>query len=73
MKKIPKNQNQRSFYFNEYNKNINIEKKIGNLSIAQDRIYLLFFVFFCLIFIFATKIFFVSIKSYDQKGYLSHI
>ena len=70
MKKIPKNQNQRSFYFNEYNQNIFNEKKNNNLNINQDRVYVLFFIFFCLIFIFAIKIFFVSLKTYDSENYL---
>ena len=69
MKKINKEQKQRSFYFNEYNqKNLN-EKKDGLINIDQDRIYLLFFVFFCLIFIFSTKIFFISIKNFEPKTY----
>ena len=70
MKKIQKNQNQRSFYFNEYNQNIFYEKKNNNLNINQDRVYVLFFIFFCLIFIFAIKIFFVSLKTYDTENYL---
>ena len=41
MKKINKEQKQRSFYFNEYNqKNLN-EKKDGLINIDQDRIYLI--------------------------------
>ena len=48
-----KKKNQRSFYFNEYNQKFNSEKNDG-ANISQDRIYLLFFIFFCLIFIFAT-------------------
>ena len=70
MKKISKNQNQKSFYFNEYNQNIFNEKKNNNLNINQDRVYVLFFIFFCLIFIFAIKIFFVSLKTYDTENYL---
>ncbi len=70
MKKIKKNHNQRSFYFNEYNQNIFNKKKNNNLNINQDRVYILFFIFFCLIFIFAIKIFFVSLKTYDSENYL---
>ncbi len=66
-----KKRNQRSFYFNEYNQKFNSEKNDG-ANISQDRIYLLFFIFFCLIFIFATKIIFVSIKSYEPKNYLKN-
>ncbi len=67
-----KKRNQRSFYFNEYNQKFNSEKKNDGVNISQDRIYLLFFIFFCLIFIFATKILFVSIKSYEPKNYLKN-
>ena len=67
-----KYRNQRSFYFNEYNQNLNSKKKKDGVNINQDRIYLLFFIFFCLVFIFATKIFFVSIKSYESKNYLKN-
>ena len=70
MKKITKNQNQRSFYFNEYTQNTFNEKKNNNLNINQDRVYVLFFIFFCLIFIFAIKIFFVSLKTYDSENFL---
>ena len=69
MKKIKnKQKNQRSFYFNEYNQNLTTEKKSGVLNISHDRIYLLFFIFLCLVFIFATKIFFISLKNYDPKS-----
>ena len=69
MKKTKNKQNnQRSFYFNEYNQNLITEKKSGVLNISHDRIYSLFFIFLCLIFIFATKIFFISLKSYDPKN-----
>ena len=67
-----KYRNQRSFYFNEYNQDLNSKKKKDGVNINQDRIYLLFFIFFCLVFIFATKILFVSIKSYESKNYLKN-
>ena len=70
MKKIKKNQNQRSFYFNEYNQNSFNKKKNNIVNINQDRVYVLFFIFFCLICIFAVKIFFVSLKNYDSENYL---
>ena len=73
MKKTKNKQNnQRSFYFNEYNQNLITEKKSGVLNITHDRIYSLFFIFLCLIFIFATKIFFISLKSYDSKSQLKN-
>ena len=60
-----KNQNKKSFYFEEYQHSLktNLEKK---LNISDDRIYLLFFVFFTLIFIFAIKILLISFQ--DSKG-----
>ncbi len=67
-----KDKNQRSFYFNEYNQKLIYKKKNGTHDISHDRVYLLFFVFFCLVFIFAIKIFFVSIKSHDPKNYLKN-
>ena len=62
--------NQKSFYFQDYNHHIVNEVKNGKLAINQDRVYLLFFVFFCLIFIFAAKIFFISLKDLDSKNYV---
>ena len=55
----------KSFYFEEYqqtSKN-NFEEKF---IVSQDRTYLLFFIFFCLIFIFAIKM--ISISLQDPKG-----
>ena len=71
-KKNSNKKNQRSFYFNEYKQDTLKKKITGTHEIDQDRIYLLFFVFFCLIFIFATKIFFISLKNYDPKHYLKN-
>ena len=71
MKKTKNKQNnQRSFYFNEYNQNILYKKKNDTLYINQDRLYVLFFIFFCLIFLFSIKIFFVSLKTYDSENFL---
>ncbi len=60
IKKIKK-----SFYFEEYKQfsQNNISKKF---NINNDRIYLLFFIFFTLIFIFAVKIIMISLQ--DSKG-----
>ncbi len=71
MRKIQKknknlNSNQTSFYFNDYfetNKNSKSSKK-NNLF--QDRIYLLFFLFFSLIFIFSIRIIHVSLNQYEN-------
>ena len=56
-----KNINQRSFYFEDYletNKKNHASKKSNNF---QDRIYLLFFFFFSLVFIFSIKIVHISL------------
>ena len=61
--KKDKNKNQQSFYFEDYleiNKKNKILKKSNNF---QDRIYLLFFFFFSLIFIFSIKITHISINN----------
>ena len=67
MKKSDKNN--KSFYFEEYiqsdDKNLN-QKKI---KINQDRVYLLFFIFFSLISIFAIKIIFISIQIPTNNSY----
>ena len=60
-----KNINQTSFYFEDYletNKKNQVLKKTNNF---QDRIYLLFFFFFSLIFIFAIKITHISLNKND--------
>ena len=66
MKKKQKNKNfnlnQTSFYFEDYLETNQKNKKIQNSKISQDRVYLLFFLFFSLIVIFAIKITFISLK-----------
>jgi len=57
------NINQTSFYFEDYLETNQKNKKIKNSNISQDRIYLLFFLFFSLITIFSIKITFVSLKN----------
>ena len=60
-----KNTNQTSFYFEDYletNKKNRVLKKTNNF---QDRIYLLFFFFFSLIFIFSIKITHISLNKKD--------
>ena len=56
------NINQKSFYFEDYLETNIKQKKISKLSVSEDRIYILFFFFFCLITIFAIKILFVSVQ-----------
>ena len=52
--------NQKSFYFKDYDHYPDNPLKKNKINITEDRIYLLFFVFFSLIFIFALKIFITS-------------
>jgi len=59
------NINQKSFYFEDYFETNQKNKKVKNSNISQDRIYLLFFLFFSLIIIFSTKIIFVSLKNLE--------
>ena len=61
------NRNQQSFYFEDYLSKNQKFKKDKNFSINEDRIYLLFFCFFSLIFIFSLKIIFVSFQSSNFK------
>ena len=65
------NINQKSFYFEDYLETNQKKNKIKNSNITQDRVYLLFFLFFSLITIFSIKIVFVSLKSieiYNKKN-----
>jgi len=60
--------NEKSFYFNDYNY-ISRDYQIKNgLNISEDRVYLLFFIFICLISIFAIKIFVTSIQGSNFKN-----
>jgi cell division protein FtsI (penicillin-binding protein 3) len=63
------NINQKSFYFEDYLETNQKNKKIENSNISQDRIYLLFFLFFSLIAIFSIKITFVSLKNPEILKY----
>ena len=67
MKRNKKNKNlninQTSFYFEDYLETNQKNKNIKNSSISQDRIYLLFFLFFSLVTIFSIKIILVSLKN----------
>jgi len=67
-KKKDNKTNQRSFYFEDYNYHSNGEFKKSRLSVGEDRIYLLFFVFLSLIFIFAIKIFATSLQNTNFKN-----
>ena len=65
------NKNQKSFYFEDYLETKQNKKKIKNTSISQDRIYILFFFFFCLVAIFSIKITVVSLKKFQILEYSS--
>ena len=56
------NKNQTSFYFEDYLDTNQKKNSIKDSNIYQDRIYLLFFLFFSLIIIFSIKITLVSLK-----------
>ena len=56
------NKNQKSFFFDDYFEANQKQKDIYKSSIIEDRVYILFFFFICLIFIFAIKITSISIK-----------
>ncbi len=60
------NFNQKSFYFEDYLESNNKKKQVLKSNISQDRIYLLFFLFFSLITIFSIKIVFVSLQDLDH-------
>ena len=68
-KKKNSQENQKSFYFEDYNyfsKNeINFKTR---LNISEDRVYLLFFVFFCLISLFGIKILSTSLQDTKLKN-----
>ena len=69
------NLNQKSFYFEDYLETNQRKKKVKNSKISQDRIYILFFLFFSLVTIFSTKIIFVSLKNleiYSKNNNSSH-
>ena len=50
------NINQKSFYFEDYFETNKKNKFSQKSNLSQDRIYLLFFLFFCLILIFSIRI-----------------
>ncbi len=62
------NTNQQSFFFEDYLNTNQKFKKDKNLTINEDRIFLLFFSFFALILIFSLKIIFVSLQSYSNNN-----
>ena len=65
---IDKKQNQRSFYFDDYNHHFDNSAKKYRLNINDDRVYLLFFIFFSLILIFSIKILSTSLQGVNIKN-----
>ncbi len=61
--------NQKSFYFEDYLETNQNKKKSNYSNISQDRIYILFFFFFCLVAIFSIKITIVSFKDFEILKY----
>ena len=74
-KKFKINKNQKSFIFEDYLETKQKNKKEKYSSISQDRIYLLFFLFFSLILIFSIKITLVSLKkpeNFNNNSFNAH-
>ncbi len=64
--------NQTSFFFEDYLETNKKNKSVKKLNVFQDRIYLLFFLFFSLILIFGIRIVHVSLNKinvFNQKNY----
>ena len=59
------NKNQTSFFFEDYLETNKKNKSLEQKNILQDRIYLLFFLFFSLILIFAVRIIHVSLNKIE--------
>ena len=55
---------QKSFYFEDYLETNPKKNQVKDSNISQDRIYLLFFLFFSLVKIFSIKIILVSLKKF---------
>ena len=64
-KKIKYNLNQKSFYFEDYLETNKKNKYSQKNNFFQDRIYLLFFLFFSLILIFSIRIIHVSLNKFE--------
>ena len=63
------NQNQKSFFFEDFLETSQRQKNINKSKISDDRLYVLFCVFFSLILIFSTSIFSISIQSSNFNEY----
>lgn len=63
------NQNQKSFFFEDFLETSQRQKNINKSKISDDRLYVLFCVFFSLILIFSISIFSISIQSSNFNEY----
>ena len=62
-------QNQKSFFFDDFIEISPKQKKIHKSKISEDRLYILFSVFFSLILIFSISIFSISIQRSNFEEY----
>ena len=67
-KKNNNNLNQNSFYFEDYIETNKKNKSLQKDNLFQDRIYLLFFLFFSLILIFSIRIIHVSLNNFEIRN-----
>ena len=67
------NKNQSSFYFEDYLETNKKDKYFKENNFFQDRLYLLFFLFFSLILIFSIKIIHISLNKIDYLNQESDI
>ena len=66
-KKSSVHENQKSFYFEDFMENNDNFRKLEKVNLIEDRIYILFFIFFSLILIFAISIFSTSVETPRSK------
>ncbi len=74
MKKIKNNknfiqENQKSFFFDNFLEKTQKNKRLNKSKIQEDRLYVLFSFFFSLILIFSISIFSISIQESNFRGY----
>ena len=62
-------ENQKSFFFDDFLKTSQKNKKLNKSKIYEDRFYVLFTFFFSLILIFSISIFSISIQESNFQGY----
>ena len=69
MKSTKNNKNQKSFFFDDFLETVQKNKKLNKSKIYEDRLYVLFSLFFSLILIFSISIFSISIQESNFQGY----